>query len=256
MEARMFKPLILMPSYNTGRILLSTVSDVLARTQQPLLVVIDGSDDGSDVEVLALADREVRLTVINKPINEGKGADVRSGLLAVRELGYSHVLVIDADGQHPVEMIDAFMAQAKTHPKAIILGQPIFDENVPVERLYGRKLTVWLVQFEVMSRAIGDPLFGFRVYPVEPLLNVLSNPTRSNRYDFDPEVVVRLSWNGIPAVKAPAPVKYLDLVSGGVSHFHYLRDNVRYVGLHTKLIIEMPFRLIGRLIAARSQRSR
>ena len=122
----------------------------------------------------------------------------------------------------------------------MILGQPVFDANVPLERLYGRKLSVWMVQLEAMSAAIGDPLYGFRVYPIGPLLRVMARPGRSNRYDFDPEVAVRLHWMGVPAVKVNAAVKYVNAEDGGISHFHYLRDNVRFIGLHLKLMVEAP----------------
>ena len=238
----MFKPLVLIPSYNTGAILNATLKEVLAATEVAVLVVFDGTSDGSDLVTQRWAQSEPRLTVIVKPVNEGKGAAVRTGLLAMREHGYTHALVMDADGQHPAESIDLFLKHAEQAPTSMILGQPIFDDDVPLERLYGRKLTVWLVQLEVMSRAIGDPLYGFRVYPIEPLLRVMAKPGRSDRYDFDPEVAVRLNWTGTPSVKLPAKVEYIDAAAGGISHFHYIRDNARYVCLHTRLILEAPFR--------------
>ena len=243
-----FKPLVLIPSYNTGADLLRrTLLDALQACDAPALVVIDGSSDGSEREAQELAERfPERLRVLLKPRNEGKGAAVRSGLLHVKNEGFSHALVMDADGQHPADRIDDFFAAARKAPEAMILGQPVFDASVPLERLHGRKLSVWLVQFEVAGRAIGDPLFGFRVYPVEPLLRVMEPKGRSNRYDFDPEVAVRLNWLGVPSVKIDARVNYLDKSSGGVSHFHYVRDNIRFVRLHTRLALEAPFRWMTR----------
>lgn len=242
----MIKPLVVIPSYNTGTILLSTVSEALANTPNPIWVVIDGSTDGSETRVHELAKREHRLKIIVKATNEGKGAAVRSALLIARERGFTHALVMDADGQHPAEDIERFFEYAESNPESMILGQPIFDKNVPLERLYGRKLSVWLVQFEVGSRAIGDPLYGFRVYPVEPLLEVMDRPGRSNRYDFDPEVAVRLNWMGVSAVKLDAPVKYISKEQGGISHFHYIRDNLRFVSLHARLLLQAPIRWIAK----------
>ena len=237
----MIKPLILIPSYNSGRLLESTVLAVLAQTTDPILIVIDGSNDGSERPVVELAKGEERLEVIKKNKNEGKGAAVRTGIINASNNGFTHVLVMDADGQHPASEITRFFECAETNPEAMILGQPVFGDDVPLERLYGRKLSILMVQFEIMSRAIGDPLFGFRVYPIQPLLNVMRHPGRSNRYDFDPEVAVRLTWMGIPAVKLDAPVVYIDKDLGGISHFHYLKDNIRFIVLHLRLLIEAPF---------------
>jgi len=241
----MIKGLVLIPSYNSGRALVSTVREVIVQTSLTVLVVIDGSNDGSEKAVELLAENQEQLRLLKKERNEGKGAAVRSGLLAVAAEGYTHVLTMDADGQHPAEKINGFFQLAEEHAEAMVLGKPVFDETVPVERLYGRKLSVWIVQLETMSRAIEDPLFGFRIYPVDALLKVMCNPRRSNRYDFDPEVAVRMYWSGVPAINVPAPVKYLSQAEGGVSHFHYLRDNFRFLLLHAKLLLLAPFHWFG-----------
>ncbi|MDQ8186366.1 glycosyltransferase family 2 protein [Pelagicoccus sp. SDUM812002] len=240
------KPLVLIPSYNSGKVLLPTLQDALSQSTAPVMLVIDGSTDGSELAALEFAKAEPRLTVIVKTENAGKGAAVRSGLQRAESEGFTHALVMDADGQHPAERIDPFFEYAEKTPEAMILGQPVFDANVPLERLYGRKLSVWMVQFEVGGRMVGDPLFGFRVYPIRPLLRVMEKPGRSDRYDFDPEVAVRLSWLGVPAIKVRAPVKYISREQGGVSHFHYVRDNVRFVCLHVRLALQAPYRWIAR----------
>ncbi len=242
----MFKPFVLIPSYNTGPILEATVKEVLANTLWPVCVVVDGSTDDSEKAVVDLAAKESRLVVLIKDKNEGKGAAVRTGLLENVSSGYSHVLVMDADGQHPAQEINRFIQCAADHPEAMILGQPVFDSDVPWERLYGRKLSVWLVFLEVSGSAIGDPLYGFRVYPIESLLAVMEKPGRSNRYDFDPEVAVRLNWMGVSALKVAAPVKYVSEELGGVSHFHYFRDNFRFVCLHLRLLVQAPFQWLKR----------
>lgn len=222
--------------------MLPTLRSALEKSKQAVWLVVDGSTDGSEREAIELAKSEPRLRVIVKEANAGKGAAVRTGLQVAVKEGFSHALVMDADGQHPAESIDAFVEIAANSPSSMVLGQPIFDENVPLERLYGRKLSVWMVQFEVGSRCVGDPLFGFRIYPIRPLLEVMNKSGRSERYDFDPEVAVRLHWMGVPAVKVPATVKYIAREEGGISHFHYLRDNLRFIGLHVRLAAQAPWR--------------
>jgi hypothetical protein len=95
-----------------------------------------------------------------------------------------------------------------------------------------------MVRLEVLGGAIGDPLFGFRVYPLGPLVEVMEKITWARRYDFDPEAAVRLVWRGVPTLNVPACCRYLSREEGGVSHFHYWRDNLRMVWLHTRLITE------------------
>ncbi len=229
---------MLLPSYNTGPGLAGVVAEVL-RHWQPVLVVVDGSTDGSEQPVLALAQREPALTVLVLPANAGKGAAVLAGARAARERGFTHALVMDADGQHPAASVAEFMAASERQPAALVLGRPVFPANIPAERLHGRKLSVGLVRLELLGAGIGDPLFGFRVYPLAPLLAVLGPRRGGRRYDFDTEAAVRLGWAGVPLVNRAAPVKYFSRAEGGVSHFHYLRDNVALVWMHTRLIAEL-----------------
>jgi len=230
--------LVLIPSYNTGPRLLATVKEALSQWQ-PLWVVIDGSTDGSEQPLLELAKVEPYLRVLVRPRNGGKGAAVLTGIEAALASGFSHVLVMDSDGQHPADHIIPFMRASQANPSALVLGVPVFGPEVPLERLHGRKLSVGLVHFETFGPGIDDPLFGFRVYPAAALKAALLETKAARGFDFDPEVAVRLFWAGVPTINLPAPCRYLSKADGGVSHFHYLRDNVKMVWLHTRLILQL-----------------
>src|SRR5262249_54079892 len=157
------------------------------------------------------------------------GAAVLAGAAWARERGFTHGLVMDADGQHPAASIAEFMAASQRDPAALVLGRPIFPANLPLERLYGRNLTVGLVRPELLGAGIADPLFGFRVYPLQPLLDILGPRRGGRRYDFDTEAAVRLGWAGVRPVNLAAPVRYFSRAEGGVSHFHYVRDNLNLI---------------------------
>jgi glycosyltransferase involved in cell wall biosynthesis/outer membrane lipoprotein-sorting protein len=232
--------LVLLPTYNTGPRLREVVAEVLSQWG-PVLVVVDGSTDGSERAVLELAQTVKNLEVLVLPRNAGKGAAVLAGARAAAARGFTHALVMDADGQHPAASVAAFMEASRAKPAAMVLGRPIFPANIPAERLHGRKLSVGLVHFELLGRTVADPLFGFRVYPLAPLLAVLGPRRGGRRYDFDTEAAVRLGWAGVPAVNLAAPVRYFSRAEGGVSHFHYLRDNLTLVAMHTRLIVELLF---------------
>jgi glycosyltransferase involved in cell wall biosynthesis len=245
--------LVLIPAYNPGPRLLTTVREALAHWPT-VWVVVDGSTDGSHEAVLKLATTEPGLRVLLRMANGGKGAAVLSGGEAALAAGFTHALVMDADGQHPADRIGDFMQQSLDAPAALIAGRPIFGAEAPKLRLYGRQLSVGLVHLETLGRVIADPLFGFRVYPLEPLVRTLQTTGGARHYDFDPEVAVRLVWSGTPVINVDASCRYLSKEEGGISHFHYLRDNVRMVWLHTRLLLALIFWHGPRMLGLRLSR--
>ncbi len=230
--------LVLIPSYNPGRRGLETVRAALAQWQ-PVWVVCDGSTDGSAEALVSLAPAEPGLRVIRRERRGGKGAAVFTGAEAALAAGFTHALVMDADGQHPADCIAEFMAASAAAPAALVLGRPVFGPEAPAVRRQGRRLSVGLVRFEILGPGIDDPLFGFRVYPLAPLVRALCGTRGARHFDFDPEVAVRLAWAGTPTVNLPAPCRYLPAAEGGVSHFRYGRDNARMVWLHVRLIAQL-----------------
>ena len=115
---------------------------------EPVWIVVDGSTDGTAEALQALAAADPGLRVLVLPRNQGKGAAVLHGLTAAAEAGYTHALTMDADGQHPPEKIQEFMAASAARPDAMILGLPVFDSSVPLVRLRGRKISNVLANFE------------------------------------------------------------------------------------------------------------
>ncbi|PWV64582.1 glycosyltransferase family 2 protein [Plasticicumulans acidivorans] len=245
--------LLLIPSYNPGEIVYATVR--AARAQwSPVWVVVDGSDDGSAEGLQQLAADDPGLRVLRLAHNSGKGAAVLHGLDAASQAGFTHVLTMDSDGQHPAALIPAFMAASQQAPQAMILGCPVFDADAPLLRVRGRKISNAWANLETLWAGIGDSLYGFRVYPVEPLRSVMRGQHWMRRFDFDPEAVVRLCWRGVRPVNLPAPVRYPKPEEGGVSHFAYGRDNLLLTWMHTRLffgfVLRLPVLLWRRLRSA------
>lgn len=234
--------LVLIPSYNPGEKVYETVREA-RQYWSPVWVVVDGSTDGSTEELLTMAAADDGLRVIVLPQNQGKGAAVLHGLDEASQAGYSHVLTMDSDGQHPAERIPVFMAESIAQPEAMILGVPVFDASAPSLRVKGRQVSNWWANLETLWAGIGDSLFGFRVYPVDALRQVMRRQPWMRHFDFDPEAVVRLCWRGVKPVNVLAPVRYFSIEEGGVSHFRYLRDNVLLTWMHTRLFIGFVLRL-------------
>ena len=234
--------LVLIPSYDPGPKVYETVAEAL-RYWAPVWVVVDGSTDGTAEGLVEMARHHADLLVIVEPYNRGKGAAVLAGLTRARAEGYTHALCMDSDGQHPVSLIPAFMQASGAHPKAMILGVPVFAADAPRARVYGRRLSNLFTNIETLGRHIGDSLFGFRVYPIEPLFRIMSARRSMRRFDFDPEAAVRLFWEGVTVCNIDAPVRYLRKTEGGISHFHYVRDNLLLTGMHIRLVFGLLYRL-------------
>ena len=222
-----FRPCILVPTYDNPR----TIRGVVERARRSVpdvLVVDDGSGPEARAEIEAL-EREGLARVRRRDANGGKGAAVKTGFLFARELGYTHALQVDADGQHDLEDAPRLLDQARERPEALVLGAPRFDASAPLGRRVARLITVFWTWVEA-GGAIGDPMCGFRVYPVEA---AIAAGAVGDRMDFDPEIAVRLVWAGVPVVHVPTAVRYLP---GGVSHFGLFRDNWLISRMHTRLV--------------------
>jgi hypothetical protein len=245
--------LVLIPSFNPGAKLRETVRDARAQWA-PVWVIVDGSTDGSRAVLEEMGRADPLLRVLVRASNGGKGAALLDGLREARRAGFTHALTMDSDGQHPAECIGPFMAASRAAPDAMILGEPVFDTSAPRIRLRGRRIANWATNLETLWAGIHDTLFGFRVYPIAPLLAVMEKSRWMRRFDFDAEAVVRLSWRGVPAVNLPAPVRYFTALEGGVSHFDYWRDNVLLTSMYLRLFLGFALRLP--LLIARRLRAR
>ena len=236
---------ILIPSFNTGVRLFQTIATVRPFAL-PIIVVVDGSTDGTGERLLGMAANDPMLLARVLPSNRGKGAAVLHGLHLARAIGFTHALTIDADGQHSAEHIADLIAQSLAHPDAMVLGVPMFDKSAPRIRIFGHKIANFCTRLVTRGGGIGDSLFGFRVYPIAPLIEIFASTSGMRRFDFDSEAAIRLCWQGVRPINVATPVRYFHHDEGGVSHFKYLRDNL--------LLTSMYLRLFAALLARSSAR--
>lgn len=226
--------LVILPSYNSGPLLLPTVRAALS-VWAPVWVVLDGSTDESVAAVEALAADEPRLRVLRLEENHGKGGATLIAMAEALAAGFTHCLLMDADGQHPADAIVPFMELSAENPDAMILGEPVFGPDAPPERVKGRRVGNWFANLETLWGGVRDSLFGFRLYPLAPSVRIMQSIRTARRFDFDTELAVRLFWAGVQPINRPVPVRYPPAQGGGVTHFRYLRDNLLLVATHTRL---------------------
>jgi hypothetical protein len=103
---------------------------------------------------------------------------------------------------------------------------------------------VWLA---TLSRDVEDPLCGFRGIPLAPTLELLAAKKLGHHMEFDPQLVIELCWRGVAVVNLPTRVVYR---AGGLSHFDFVRDNLRLAGVYARALGGM-LRRAPQLIARR-----
>ncbi|WP_266170230.1 glycosyltransferase family 2 protein [Dyella subtropica] len=234
-SAGALKPCALIPIYNHKDTIARTVQSLRAHGL-PVVIVDDGSDTATRevLDALVLGQSDIRLLRLSH--NQGKGRALSAGLLAAREMGFTHALQIDADGQHDVADVPRFLTEAAADPRALICGKPIYDDSVPRARLYGRYVTHFFVWIETLSMAIQDSMCGYRLYPLDATCAEIARKPLPARMDFDTEIAVRLAWRGVPVRNLPTRVIYPE---NGLSHFRMWHDNLRISAMHTRLLLGM-----------------
>ncbi|MEZ8383448.1 glycosyltransferase, partial [Vibrio splendidus] len=224
----------LIPCFNHGATMPAVVSS-LHHFELPIIIVDDGSELTTK-QFLAPLSENSYVTLVTLEQNQGKGSAVKAGIKKAQELGFSHAIQIDADGQHDLDALPALIQASQAKPQRLISGQPIYDDSVPKARLYGRYATHIWVWIETLSLSIKDSMCGFRAYPIDKTQTVLNKYDVGSRMDFDIEILVRLYWEGCDIDFVETRVIYPE---NGISHFDALWDNVKISWMHTRLFFGM-----------------
>ena len=228
------------PVYNHGATLEYVVKQ-LTEYGFPIIVVDDGNDEVNKKFISEVAQKYSQVVVVTRKKNGGKGKAMSDGVRKAYEMGLSHILQIDSDGQHDAGRIGHFLEVSTKNPEAVICGYPEYDETAPAKRVNGRKIANAWIHFVTLSNEIRDAMIGFRVYPVAPYYKLISGPViLDGRMGYDIDILVHLSWKGVKIVSESVKVNYpID----GVSNFRMVRDNVRISFTYARLVIGMIVRL-------------
>ncbi|MDR3669390.1 MAG: DUF2062 domain-containing protein [Holophaga sp.] len=219
--------LAVIPVYNHAAAVRAVAQGVLDQGL-PLLVVDDGSDDGSLERLAGLDLRRLRLER-----NGGKGQALLRAAALAGQWGYDAILTLDADGQHdPADARQLLAAAAGAWPAILVGARRMGPGDAPRASRFGRAFSNFWVRLEC-GQSLADTQSGYRLYPV-PFL--LARRFRSRGYGFEVEVLVRGAWAGLPLVAVPVSV-YYPPGAARVSHFHLVKDNLRLAGLHTLLVL-------------------
>jgi glycosyltransferase involved in cell wall biosynthesis len=233
------RPCLLIPIFD-HKDEIGGVVESLAPHDLPCLIVDDGSGDETREVLDALERRYPWVDVHHRCHNGGRGAALATGYRLAGKRGFSHAIQLDADGQHDAADVPRFLDAIAETPEALVLGAPVFDVTVPRGRLYGRQLSRVMVWLTTLSFDVVDPLCGFRGIPLASATALLDDVVLGDRMEFDPELVIRLHWRGVPVCNVPTRVVYNE---GGLSHFDMLWDNVRLSRVYARSLLGALVRL-------------
>ena len=226
------------PVYRHGSTLEAVVKSLLS-FNFPIIVVDDGNDEENRAQINRVAESYSLVTVVTRPKNGGKGLAMIDGIRKAQEMGLTHILQLDSDGQHDSGRAERFFELSRQHPEAIICGYPEYDADAPKSRVNGRKFANGWIHFVTLSRDIKDAMIGFRIYPVDPFVKMWNRALYiDSRMGFDIEVLVRQYWRGIPVISEPVKVYY---PADGISNYNYFTDSVRVSFVYSRLCIGLIF---------------
>lgn len=238
----MFNPIVVIPTFNHHKELSSMIQKITSNGID-ILIVDDGSDE-STAKILRALGESTPAQLLTLENNGGKGAAVKAGILYAQSKGYSHCIQVDADGQHDINDLPQILNLARKYPQRLILGRPIFDlKTAPKGRMWGRKITNFWIAVETFSLDIKDGLCGYRCYPVEQTAQLISKVKTGNRMEFDPEILIRMRWQGVQVKSFDTRVEYGHKEP---SNFNMVRDNVKISWLFMRLFFVGIARLIWR----------
>ena len=226
------------PVYRHGSTLEAVVKSLLSY-DFPIIVVDDGNDEENRAYISEVANKYPLVTVVTRKKNGGKGCAMIDGIRKAYEMGLTHILQLDSDGQHDSGKADRFFELSKQNPEAIICGCPEYDENAPKSRVNGRKFANGWIHIVTLSCEIKDAMIGFRIYPVEPVIKMLKHTLYiDGRMGFDIEILVKMFWRGVRIISEPVKVFY---PADGISNYHYFRDTARLSSVYARLCIGLIF---------------
>jgi glycosyltransferase involved in cell wall biosynthesis len=222
------------PVYRHGATLEAVVKSLLPYNF-PIIVVDDGNDEENRALISGVAEKYSLVTVVTREKNGGKGRAMISGIRKADEMGLTHILQLDSDGQHDAGKCERFMELSRQNPEAIICGCPEYEKDAPKSRVNGRKFANGWIHLVTLSCDIKDAMIGFRIYPVAPFISMLKHTLYiDGRMGFDIEVLVRQYWRGVPVISEPVKVFY---PADGISNYNYFTDTLRVSGTYARLCL-------------------
>ena len=222
------------PTYQNAKTLLKVVADV-HRVVDTVIVVDDGSNDGTAALLDKATGNERPEKVLTHPKNCGKGAALKTGLTYARQQGFRYAVTVDADGQHRADDIPALLKAVEEEPDALAIGsRGLQHENMPAKSTFANRFSNFWFALQTLQR-LPDTQSGLRIYPLRRLHGLR---WMSARYEAELTLLVFSAWAGVKLLPIPVSVYYPPR-DQRVTHFRPGRDFTRISVLNTLLCFLM-----------------
>ncbi len=208
----------IIPAYNAGRHLAAVIDRVAQYVPRQRIVVVD---DGSKDDTRAVA-QQSGVDVVVHPVNQGKGAAIRSGITRAQELGVPLAILLDADGQHSPDEIPAFLARQKETGADVVVGNRLVNpENMPWLRKATNYVTSAVVSL-LAGRKVADSQNGYRLIRLDHFKKF---PLTTSRYEIESEMIIRAGRAGGKFASVPIKTIY----AGEASFINPFVDTLRFL---------------------------
>ena len=193
---------VVVPAYNEAANVRAVVESIPASVcgyaVKPL-VVSDGSTDGTVREVAGTA-----AEVVEHPLNQGQGGALKTGFEIARQRGADIVVTLDADGQHPIDRLDALVGPIIRNEADYVVGSRyagVDNSGNGLGRRAGIRVFTYLIN--VMTKAgITDCTNGFRAIRGSKLDDLTLTEERFSA----PELIIEARKNGLRVREIPITV--------------------------------------------------
>lgn len=216
---------VVIPVYNNPKTIQNVVKEAL---ELELLVIV--VDDGSDIKVETLLEKDKNVLILRHKQNQGKGEALLTASKEAKKQGYEYIIAVDADGQHYPKEVKKFLPLLGEN--SIVIGCRAFKEDVPNASKFGRVFSNFWIFVET-GRWLSDTQSGFRAYP----LSILELGLKQSHYDFEIEILTKHLWKKRPIKEVEIEV-YYPPKGTRVSHFDKVIDNIRLSKLHSRLVLK------------------
>ena len=208
------RTIVILPTYNERENIGSVVGRVRASTPEvDVLVVDDGSPDGTGEIADALAATDASVHVLHRAGKEGLGAAYRAGMSWALEAGYEAVVEMDADGSHRPEELPALLAALRAVPSGD--GADGADLVLGSRWVAGGGVVNWPAHRRLLSRGgsaysrfcLGvrarDVTGGYRAFTADALRRIHFGDVDSQGYCFQIDMLRRAYDAGLAVVEVP-----------------------------------------------------
>lgn len=209
------KTVVVVPTYDEAENVVVILEAIRAAAPDAdVLVVDDGSPDGTAALAVATGDRLGQIDVLERPVKDGLGNAYRQAFARALAAGYEVIVTMDADYSHDPAVIPALVAAVEAGADVAVGSRYVPGGATPNWPYYRRALSRYgnLYSGWVLGLRMRDATSGFRAYRAGLLVAVEYQTSNANGYAFMTELGYRISAAGATVVEVP--ITFTDRVRG------------------------------------------